>query len=555
MSHEHSSLTDRSEISRLIAAVARRHDGFLARGIAIRALGIAAGVLIAAALFWVLRGRSVPWLAPAVVLGFTAPAAFAVWWVRRMDNAAAARETDRFFDLKDAIASARHLSSSRPDDSVTDLQWHWLAPRLAACDAGKITAPFPRRAAVVSSVLAAIAAVLCLLPPSAKVRAAERAARETREAVADAKEELAKTIDELEKETTAEEKDAAKMDEFRKMVEAIKETGDRSEAARQFARIEQKIRDASKSLEQRRDEETLHLAAKELAKAEETEARQLAKKIDAKELKEAAEMMKNLELKKTDPKEFKNAKTAEAKKQAMDEAKKELARMRSVSKRLAAAGKQRQGARSAQGSKANDAQGQDAAGESSPMENLMAEIDQAAEQAEKELEEMEIDPNASESQSQCQGACDANSKLAKLGQRMKGMQGKRIAKSKLDQLRDALARAAGQCQNPNAAALAMMNGGKQPGTGSDESRRTERDDSQKNGQLASLKGQHGQGPSLSSVEQADQGSGTSNRGAAAKQHEFARQTESFVQRDDIPETLKTGVRDYFKNLQPGEGEK
>ena len=97
--------------------------------------------------------------------------------------------------------------------------------------------------------------------------------------------------------------------------------------------------------------------------------------------------------------------------------------------------------------------------------------------------------------------------------------------------------------------LGLAPGGKQAGTGSSCSERKERDDSQKNGALTQLQGQHGSGPSMSSVEETESGTGVSSRRSEAKQRELTRQVESFVQRDDVPEALKLGVRNYFENLQ------
>ena len=227
------------------------------------------------------------------------------------------------------------------------------------------------------------ATVLCLIPPSESVRAAEELAEDTRQRVAESKEQLQKLIEELDKDIVAAgEKEGLDMDEFRKMVKEIDETGDRAEAARQFARIERKVRDATRGLDQQRDEETLKLAAKELQKSEDTDARKLGKKLKEKELKEAAELLEKLAAKKFDPKDLK--KNPQKKKEALDEAKKDLAKMRAATKRLAAAGKQRQAANQAAGAGAGanaqgGAGGQGAAGggEGKPLEDMLAELDEA----------------------------------------------------------------------------------------------------------------------------------------------------------------------------------
>ncbi|OYV06610.1 MAG: hypothetical protein CFE26_05360 [Verrucomicrobiales bacterium VVV1] len=553
-------MSARPELESLVRQVASRHHRLLARKLLFLTLACAAGLCVAGALVWVLRGYSVPPVFPLIIAGLALIAGISIWQLRKMSPAAAITESDRFFGLKDAITSARHLAATAPEDPATKLQWDWLAPRLKECKPTTIVAPFPKRPAIVSLLLTAASVWLCLLPPSPAIAAAQREAIETQARIAESKEQLEQLIEALDKDIVApEDKDAMKMDEFRKMVKAIDEHGDRAEAARQFARIEQKVRDSSRALDQKRDEETVKLAAAELAKAEQTEARQLGKKLDAKELKEAAEQLEKLAAKKLEAKDLKDP---AAKKEKLTEAKEEVAKMRAVSKRLAAAGKQRQGARQAQAGKGEGQQGQGegtagegAAGqmaegkgeEGKPLEDLMAELDDAAAEMEKDLEEMEDDPDAEMSDEPME---KANGALGKLGKHLKGMHGKRMAKSKLDQLRNGLAQAQSFSQGQTQMlGLAQSPGGKEPGKGSSWSERKEKDDSQKNGQLAELKGQHGEGPSLSAVEEAESGSGVSGRRGEAKQREFARQTESFVQRDDVPESLKLGVRNYFEGLQ------
>jgi hypothetical protein len=50
------------------------------------------------------------------------------------------------------------------------------------------------------------------------------------------------------------------------------------------------------------------------------------------------------------------------------------------------------------------------------------------------------------------------------------------------------------------------------------------------------------------VESAEDGSGISTRQHIARAREFRRQFESFVQREDIPEHVRNGVRTYFENI-------
>lgn len=550
-------MSTRPEIEDLARKVAKRHNAFLLRRCLLAAILAAAIAAIVYSLFYVTRGHSVPHLIPSILGAVSLLGSLAFFFIKRMNHHAAVIAADQFFRLKDGITTARHLATHAPDEPTTIFQWNWLAPKLPGCDPRTITQPFPKKLATASTLLAAVAITLCLLPPSASVRAAQQIAETTRQNVTESKEELEKLIDELEKEYVAsDDPENVDMDEFRKMVKEIDETGDRAEAARQFARIERKVRDATRGLDQQRDEETLKLAAKELQKAEDTDARKLGKKLDEKELKEAAELLEKLAAKKIDPKDLK--KGSPKKQEALEEAKKDLAKMRAASKRLAAAGKQRQAARQAQGGGAGEnaqggegegAEGEgEADGKGKALEDMLAELDEAAEEMEKNLEEMEFDPDAewdedNEDLEDAMGAINDE-----LGKHLKKMHGKRQAKSKLDALRNALAQAQGKAQGQQQM-QGQGPGGKEAGKGSSWSERKEKDDSQKNGQLAELKGQHGEGPSLSAVEESESGTGVSSRKGTAKERDLARQMESFVQRNDVPESLKLGVRNYFENLQ------
>ena len=555
------------ELDVLLAAVRRRYHRLHAIRLAVMAFAMAAAAVAAMAAFgWVLRGEAVPAWPFLVVPMAAAGVAWVVYWRGRISVERAAVLADAHFGLKDGLTSALYLQrTAGGGDEISELQWRWLRDSIAECRAESIRWPFPRRSAVLGTALAAVAIWLGVLPPSPEVLAAREDAHETRLQVEAAKEHLTELIDALDEETEdADERAALEMDEFRKMVESIDPTGDRTEAARQFARIEQKMRDAARSLDQRRDMETLRLAASELAKAGETEPRQLGRKLENEELREAAEMLEKLAPKPRDPEDLKDP---ESGKREIDEARKELARMRAVTRRMAAAGRQRKGAAQAAGGAgaeggagaagaAGAAGGRagEGAGESpETLEDLMASLDEAAEDMEQALREIELDPDSEIADGEfgeCQ-AC-ANGLLDEMQGKLRRMNAKAKAASKLERMMRGLAQARGMCQGgqQNQMGLAQSPGGREAGTGTDESRRTDDgEDDAAAGGLASLRGQHGSGPSLSSIEAAESGTGVSGRRGEARDREFARQTESFVQRDDVPETLKLGVRNYFENLQ------
>ena len=88
--------------------------------------------------------------------------------------------------------------------------------------------------------------------------------------------------------------------------------------------------------------------------------------------------------------------------------------------------------------------------------------------------------------------------------------------------------------------------------GISESTRSEQDALVDNGQHTRLKGQKGAGPSLVSVESADEGSGVSSIQHTAVQRSFERQVESFVEHEDVPDDVKRGVRTYFEQIHRAE---
>ena len=95
----------------------------------------------------------------------------------------------------------------------------------------------------------------------------------------------------------------------------------------------------------------------------------------------------------------------------------------------------------------------------------------------------------------------------------------------------------------------MQPGGNEPGSGSDPARREERDELKENDSFVELKGKPNKdGPSSHSVESAESGAGTAGRSHRENQRQFKHQLESLVRRDDIPETLKLGVREYFERV-------
>lgn len=159
---------------------------------------------------------------------------------------------------------------------------------------------------------------------------------------------------------------------------------------------------------------------------------------------------------------------------------------------------------------------------------------------------MEIDPSKL-------GKCEGKLKgrLDKLGKSLGKLGAKRNARLKLLGMCKQAGQCQGMCQGMCQSPFAKP-GGLKPGNGTLDNSRDEKDELKDNGQTTQLKGQKGAGPSITKVEAADDGTGVSHRKAEAKERAFKMQFESFVQREDVPEDVKDGVKQYFESLHAAE---
>lgn len=504
-------------------------------------LRFAVGALFAAsvfsvlyALYYVLRGHAVPvvgylWITlPLCALGLL----FAV--LRRVGQPEAARFADEAYHLKDILISSMHFKALPERKEAHDLTIQLSEQSVGDLDPEQVPWQMPRRVALGTVFCALLMLVLALLPPSDAVLAAEARQQAMLERSEESLEALEEWIEELAENLDEEEAEAIDLERLRIAVEELEASGDQREALRQLARIEQEVDKRMQKLDQRSDEEALRKAAEELDKAEETEARQLAEDLKKKDFKKAAEKLEEL-------------KQSEAQTTKLSERERELAKLRAISKRMAAAS----GSKMDPDARLSESDPNGERSEQS-MEGMLGELDENAQKMEGKLEELEL--SKQESAGQCEAmACQLNEDIDSIARKLMRMQMKNQAQKKLAGLRSQLAmaqsyasgRTPGMGQMPG---MAQMPGGQGAGVGTDNSRRDAREGLQDNGQFTNLTGQKGEGPSLSKIEDAESGTGVSQRTAAARERAFKRQYESFVQRDDIPESVKYAVGNYFESI-------
>jgi hypothetical protein len=272
-------------------------------------------------------------------------------------------------------------------------------------------------------------------------------------------------------------------------------------------------------------------------------------------------------------KDLEKFKPEDLKDKKLTDKKKEAAKLKAAAKRMAAAARQQKSNRSNSNSnKKNDGEQSDRKSQTAQMSQAQEQEDELSEDLEKlEMEADEYDKDLEEMEEleklgkidlsklqKCEGDCDKlGLRLDKLGKNLAKLGMKKDAQKKLL----SMCKKAGQCQSFMQGLCESpfaRPGGLKPGTGTVENSRDEKDPLKDNGNTTQLKGQKGTGPSLTKIEAADDGSGVSHRKAEAKERAFKKQFESFVQREDVPEDVKDGVKQYFDALhaaEPADGAK
>lgn len=538
--HEH--------ILSFLSGVQRRlNQARLARVVSFTLLAVSLA-LTAWCLWWIAQGYAVPKSGYGIAALALPVIALAAWLSGLASRRGAAHAADEHFGLKDAISSHLGFSQEGREGEFVALQAETTAERVQQLSAASIPVVWPRRVFTIACVLM----VSCLLMSFRKASPVvlERIAleEETVRKSEEVNKELEKEIEDLIKSASDEEKELLQPDEWRRWVQELKETKDQKQAMRQYAELERRLAEAAQKLNQRENEQLLSKAAEEMKQA--AELKPIAKSLDEQNYRQAAQQLKQMSLK--------------ADVQKPDEARKELAKLKSAAQRMAAAARnfqQRNGNNASQSAgqqnQSNQSQNSQKSGEGQQAQGSQGSSGQqgmdqqmtALEKAVQDLQQMlqQPNPNASQCQS-CQN--QANQALDKLCQSMCQCSAKRDVQKKLQSLCQCTSMCQGFMCDKDCQSLAQcQNPGKKAGSSSLENRRDGSDPSVNNGNQQQLTGQKGAGPSDTSTESADTGSGRATQTARLQEKAFKRQMESFIQREDVPAEVKEGVKEYFKGIQ------
>lgn len=518
------------------------------------AVVVGAAALVATGLWFTIPGYAVPVSWIGWIVGLATVGGLAFWAWRRLSIDRAATFTDRFFRLQDTVASYLHFSKSKQQNGYFALQAEQTSERISKLDPTSVPYEPPRRGMLLAAGLVAVALPLSLRGPSEAVQQQQLLEEVTVQKTTEINEELIELVEKLREEVKDPlEKELVDPDKLRKWVDELSASKDQKEALRQYARLERKLNKARMATQRKRDEQLLDRAAEQLDRDQ--QAKPLAKNFQQKQYDQAAKKLTKMQ-----PQAGKS----------LSQQRRALARLKAVSQRMAAAARSQAGKRSSPGSSKAKQQGKPSAGaqasassSSSTSHGGMSSggggMAQAMEDLAQAVSEFDDSLKAAERQESEQGECSADKKsncqscqksvsdrLGKLCDKLNRLSIMRRANKKLGRLskkcsscQGELCQACAACQSPNA-------GGKKPGWGSNTARRDAEEELVDNGQTTQLKGTKGNGPSLKSVEAADDGSGVSTQEATQRSRNYQKQFESFVQREDVPEQVKQGVKRYFE---------
>lgn len=556
-------------IKQFTRSVRQRLNRFRLLDLFFRTLTGGIAILLTVCLYYIVQGYAVPKVYYVICAGLIVCATLVWFSARRWSRDQAAQFADRFFGLKDTLSSYLHFQDEHKTGEFYELQAQASRETVTELKSDSIPYQWPRRLVVLSAVLVVAAGLSAFKKPSSAIVEKLRVEAQTESRTEEINQHLEKLIDELEESLNEEEKEELKPDQLRELVKEMEKTADQKDAMRQYAELERHLRKAAQKLEQRKNEQLMAKVGEELQKDQETKA--MGKKLAEKKFREAAKDLEKLE------------EAVDQPKRKLSEQRKELARVKAATQRMTAAAKaanrkgsssskSKSGSKSAssssasQGKSSGSGSGQSGSGSGSSgsggegMEDLLSQLDQSVKDLEKNLKNAEQQVKLTgELSKESLGECNSSrnellTNLDKLNASLCKMGSKKDAQLKLL----AMSRKIGQCQgylsNKESTSLAQClkpgskPGGKKAGTGSVESRRDGMNEAFDQGDLTQLSGTKGSGPSQSTVESADDGSGVSSRRGAAKRREFKKQMESFVQREDVPDDVKEGVKQYFMQI-------
>lgn len=532
-------------INQFVSHVCTRINHHRAANLAWRVAMAGCIVMVFIGMFYVMQGYRVPMVCYGIV-GLSALLVHVViMGFIRITPMQAAHHADHYFDLKDTVASALGLANRK--DDFCKLQAAQASVTVRKLNAQSIPYNWPRRTIASVACLLLLATLLGLKAESPQVRKD----REQRQLITARTQEINDVLNELTKELLTVDENELKLDvdtkaalnDLKDQTQQMQAQQDLKIAMTQYAQLEQQVQKLMAKLDTKPAEKLLEKVGEQLK--EDPNHRKLGQELANKQFKKAKESL---------------VKHKQNHKLSKEQQKRALEQLKSLSASMA---------RSAESaSQANGAS-------SSSSHNNDAKSNSMSKQISKSIAQLERDTNTlddaqkkqslsqqqnPQDQQACESACKScNSSLSQLGQCMSKLSGQKKLSQQLAQMRQSLSQcqsflsqnkkpsqcqSLGQCMNPGNKLGNQLKAGSAAAGIFDRMEQS----MVQSGVLDQLNGLMGQGPSSKSTEQASEGSGTASDALRTVKRDYARELESFVQREDVPVPVRTGVKQYFENI-------
>ncbi len=411
----------------------------------------------------------------------------------------AAAFADEHYKLNNALLSMLEFRKSQRSP-FHSLHIKKTASECRQLSLDKINLHFPLKTFSAAIALSLLSACLCAMPES------QAEAKNGGEDIKICSEKINKKLkDELEqikKELTEKEKKFLEKSKLSQRINALKKTGSKKEALRQYAELEKLIGGMREKAKLKINEKLLAKIAEELKKNKSTKS--IGESFQQKKYSEAAQNLETL----------KNEINKASKTNKVEKLKRLLNKLKKLSKNIRKA---------TQGEKCK----------SSELSDSAKRFCDSCDKLTKSMKDSKSEKSRLDTE-------DMDKALKKFLAAIKEHNAKKGFFAKMDTMKQAFL--AAQCM--------MAGDSKDPkkGIGASEDNnpdKTFNTATKKNGYISNIQGKKGLGPSEAQTEDAVSGSGASRLKKTKAGSDYKIQVESFVKRDDIPESMKSGVKTYF----------
>ena len=461
-------------------------------------------------LTFVLRGYRAPYL-PIYFSIVIITSLFILFFINKKRTLNdATHYADHFYNLNDGLVSSIFLLNQKKSKTIHKLQIQDTVNKIENVSVNQIPFDLQFRNLFLSCLSIGVLLYLLSFEDSPEFIQQRLIAENNIEKSSQIKEELLKEVIAMKKDMDDEQKKWLKENKILKDIQDLKADPKLKESLKAYAKIEKKLRTLQKKFSTKADEKFLRSLADDLKKYSSTN--RLGRELSKKDYKKAAKMLDNMKLKKSTKENMKSKKLTSLKKLKKSTSK--LSKRKSSNSPL-----------NKNISEFNDS---------------MKELNQNFEDAESEMSEKgEL---GKMSDQQCSASTQKmNASLDKFGNKISQIDSKKSFAMKMGQMMNAFAQS-------NSKMLGKSPGkgiGSSPGNKSRKAPEPTKALSKNNSQL---KGMLGAGKSTIEIEDTGSGYGISNIKSKQAQKQYQHTLESIVQREDIPEELKQGVKAYFNSI-------